>query len=124
MKYDENVLKENCVELGNGDDRKTKGKQTTKGTTAESPAGKGDGGGKSSNKKGNSAAGDRKKPEKKEGSPSKGSGKGDDKNGEKPKDEGKFVDLPGAEMGKVVTRFPPEASGFVNDFLYRHEYES
>ena len=27
------------------------------------------------------------------------------------KDEGKFVDLPGAEMGKVVVRFPPEASG-------------
>ena len=26
-------------------------------------------------------------------------------------DVGKFVDLPGAEMGKVVTRFPPEASG-------------
>ena len=26
---------------------------------------------------------------------------------------GKFVDLPGAEMGKVVTRFPPEASGCV-----------
>ena len=27
------------------------------------------------------------------------------------KDEGKFVELPGAEMGKVVVRFPPEASG-------------
>ena len=27
------------------------------------------------------------------------------------KDEGKFVELPGAEYGKVVTRFPPEASG-------------
>ncbi len=27
------------------------------------------------------------------------------------KDEGKFVDLPGAEMGKVIVRFPPEASG-------------
>ena len=25
--------------------------------------------------------------------------------------EGKFIDLPGAEKGKVVVRFPPEASG-------------
>lgn len=25
--------------------------------------------------------------------------------------EGKFVELPGAEMGEVVVRFPPEASG-------------
>lgn len=30
---------------------------------------------------------------------------------EKKQDVGKFVDLPGAEMGKVVVRFPPEASG-------------
>jgi hypothetical protein len=30
---------------------------------------------------------------------------------EKKKDEGKFVELPGAEMGNVVVRFPPEASG-------------
>lgn len=27
------------------------------------------------------------------------------------KEEGKFVDLPGAKIGKVVVRFPPEASG-------------
>lgn len=26
-------------------------------------------------------------------------------------DVGKFIELPGAEMGKVVVRFPPEASG-------------
>lgn len=31
--------------------------------------------------------------------------------------EGKFVDLPEAEYGKVVVRFPPEASGLVT-FLY------
>lgn len=28
-----------------------------------------------------------------------------------PKEEGKFIELEGAEMGKVVVRFPPEASG-------------
>lgn len=27
--------------------------------------------------------------------------------------EGKFIELPHAEMGKVVVRFPPEASGSV-----------
>jgi len=49
-------------------------------------------------------------------------GKGQDKSSKKDKsndqkgktkDEGKFVELPGAEMGKVVVRFPPEASGLV-----------
>lgn len=27
------------------------------------------------------------------------------------RDEGKFIELPGAEKGKVIVRFPPEASG-------------
>jgi len=63
----------------------------------------GDGGG---NKRGSGTGGGAKKG----GSGDKEVGGGD--KGGKKKDEGKFVELPGAEIGNVVVRFPPEASGY------------
>jgi len=44
----------------------------------------------------------------------KGQNKADRATGQKDSQGGKFVDLPDAEMGKVVVRFPPEASGYLH----------
>lgn len=53
---------------------------------------------------------DKKKPDAPRGGVGGSGGKKSDQP-KQTKDEGKFVDLPGAEMGKVIVRFPPEASG-------------
>lgn len=34
-------------------------------------------------------------------------------------EEGKFIELPGAEVGNVVVRFPPEASGYEMKIIFK-----
>ena len=103
----------NLQGAGDAKIKKMNEKTNTNGSKKESPSGKGNekasGSGSNDNnskKKGPDGGKENRNPP-----PNKSSNNGGGGDREKKKDEGKFVELPGAVMGEVVVRFPPEASG-------------
>jgi hypothetical protein len=108
---EKDVMIKPCHQIGAGDTQRSKYKQTpssknnnSSDSTSTSSSSH------QANKKPN--AGDNKKGKGKEGNENSADGSSGGADKGKKKDEGKFVDLPGAEIGKVVVRFPPEASGY------------